>query len=204
MNSGARERIFARMPAPAGGTAPDSRLPFTATSREALLAQFVTELEALGAHVLVARQPAAAREYLERLAAEKGGEVVCAHRPAVEALVLTAARFHSQSDFPARDAVISVSQADYALADTGTLVLFSEEGEGRTLSLVAPVNVTVVPFSRLLSGLPELLAREPELAARSSAMILVTGPSRTADIELTLTVGVHGPGELHVITLADR
>jgi len=71
------------------------------------------------------------------------------------------------------------------------------------LSLLAPVKAAVLPASRILSGLPELFPREPAIADRSSAMAIVTGPSRTADIELTRTIGVHGLGKLHVVILEE-
>ncbi len=64
-----------------------------------------------------------------------------------------------------------------------------------------PDNQTI---ASQLERTAELLEREPRAAERSSALIFVTGPSRTADIELTLTIGVHGPGELHVIILANQ
>jgi len=132
---------------------------------------------------------------------EKGGEAVVAGRPLVESLQLAGPRFHSQGTFPTAHATVSVTQADYGLADTGTLVLFSRQGEGRTLSLLAPVNIVVISTSRIVASLPEFFALVPDPASISSAMIFVTGPSRTADIELTLTVGVHGPGEVHVVIL---
>jgi L-lactate dehydrogenase complex protein LldG len=57
----------------------------------------------------------------------------------------------------------------------------------------------VVPRSRILSGLDELLSLVPRPGEISSSMVLITGPSRTADIEQILVRGVHGPGEIHVL-----
>jgi len=203
----ARDEILAviqrKLPAPSVEKVPPVRLEFPKLAREELVTRFVKEAQALGVKTFVADDAAAAREYLQRLASEKGGEAVVARRPVVNSLGLDGARFHPLGSFPAQDAAISITQADYALADTGTLVMFASDGEGRTLSLLAPVNACVVPASRILSGLAELFVREPAVAERTSAMVLVTGPSRTGDIELTLTVGVHGPGELHAIVLAN-
>ncbi len=198
----AREEILGRMPPPAGATLPQPLAEVTSWPADQLLARFIQEAAALGAKVVQADTPGIAREYVERLAEQKGGEAIVARRPLVDSLALAGPRFHPQGTFPAPDALLSITQADYALADTGSLVLFSAEGEGRTLSLVAPVNVAVLSPPHILSGLPELFEKEPRLAERSSAMVIVTGPSRTADIELTLTIGVHGPGELHIVILS--
>jgi L-lactate dehydrogenase complex protein LldG len=56
-----------------------------------------------------------------------------------------------------------------------------------------------VPCSRLLTSLDELLLAVPKPADQSSSMVLITGPSRTADIEQILVRGVHGPGNVHVV-----
>jgi len=159
--------------------------------------RFCAELTALGGHIFIAGDDAQARDYIEKLVLERGGPVRAAARPAVTRLGLPPMPF----DGPLSDVRIGVTQADYALAETGTLVGFSEAGEGRTLSLLPPVHVAVLEESRILAGLDELMEREPRFPERSSAMIFITGPSRTADIERTLTVGVHGPGELHVVVL---
>jgi L-lactate utilization protein LutC len=94
---------------------------------------------------------------------------------------------------------VGISSADYALADTGTLVMFSSLEEARMISLLPPVHLAIVPRERLLTSLDELLTLEPLPAGRSSSMVLITGPSRTADIEQILVRGVHGPGEIHVV-----
>ena len=156
---------------------------------------FATELTALGGHVFEAPDAAAARAYIETLVSERGGGARVARRPAVDRLQLA----NVDSGCVLSDIHIGITQADYGLADTGTLVMFAEAGEGRALSLLPPIHIAVLEESRILASLDELLAREPDFPARSSAMVFTTGPSRTADIERTLTVGVHGPGELHVV-----
>jgi L-lactate dehydrogenase complex protein LldG len=159
--------------------------------------RFSAELTAIGGHVFIAPDVTQAREYIEKLMLERGGPARAAARPAVARLDLPPITTAEKLS----DVRIGITQADYALADTGTLVVFSEAGEGRTLSLLPPVHVAVIEESQILAGLDELMEREPRFPERSSAMIFITGPSRTADIERTLTVGVHGPGELHVVVL---
>ena len=96
---------------------------------------------------------------------------------------------------------VGITSADYALADTGTLVLFSSPREARMISLLPPVHVAVVPRDRILTGLDELFTLVPQPAEVTSSMVLITGPSRTADIEQILVRGVHGPGEVHVVVV---
>jgi L-lactate dehydrogenase complex protein LldG len=91
------------------------------------------------------------------------------------------------------------SHAIYALADTGSVVLAASPGEPRTRSLLPDVHVAVVRENRILPSLDDLFAAlGGELP---SALAIVSGPSRSADIEQSLTVGVHGPGEVHVVVL---
>jgi L-lactate dehydrogenase complex protein LldG len=86
-----------------------------------------------------------------------------------------------------------------ALADTGSLVLAHGPGCGRLASLLPPVHVALVSRRVLYPSLAAFLAVEPHAVSESSNLVIVTGPSRTADIEMTLTHGVHGPRELHVV-----
>jgi L-lactate dehydrogenase complex protein LldG len=90
-----------------------------------------------------------------------------------------------------------VSEAAYGLAETGSVALVASAQEPRARSLLPEVHISLLREDRILPGLPELFAAlGGELP---SALAIVTGPSRSADIEQSLTVGVHGPGEVHVV-----
>jgi len=92
-----------------------------------------------------------------------------------------------------------ITSADYVLADTGTLVMLSSQREARLISLLPPAHIAVVTRERILTGLDELLTVLPHPAEETSSMVLITGPSRTADIEQILVRGVHGPGQITVV-----
>jgi L-lactate dehydrogenase complex protein LldG len=100
-------------------------------------------------------------------------------------------------------APVGLTGGDLLVAATGSVALRSGPGRPRAVSLLPPCHVAVVGLGRLVADLEaagEALtgwARDP-LGAN---VVLVTGPSRTADIELTLTRGVHGPREVHVVLL---
>lgn len=106
------------------------------------------------------------------------------------------------------DADLGVTSADYAIADTGTLVLVSGGEQHRMISLVPPAHVCLLDEERIVANLTDLMKRVREesysKASPPQAMTFITGPSRTADIELSLTLGVHGPRELHVLLCAPR
>ena len=94
---------------------------------------------------------------------------------------------------------VSVTPCLALIADTGTAVVSARLSQGRRAGLVAPVHVIEASPAQLVPDLGAALRLiGPELAA-SSAVTLVTGPSRTADIEQNLIRGVHGPGEVHVV-----
>ena len=94
---------------------------------------------------------------------------------------------------------VGITSANYALADTGTLVMLSGPEEPRLISLLPPSHIAVLPVDRILTGLDELFSVLPEAASMPSCMVLITGPSRTADIEQILVRGVHGPGRIAVV-----
>lgn len=97
---------------------------------------------------------------------------------------------------------IGVSTAQAAIAETGTLVLESESERHRLVSLVPPVHIAIVDAADICLTLGETLAAVGRGSELSPTVTLITGPSRTADIELTLAIGVHGPQELYVIVNA--
>ncbi len=94
---------------------------------------------------------------------------------------------------------LGITTAQWAIAETGTLVLDMAEERHRLASLLPPIHVALLPHSRILANLGEGLKTLPR--PLPPTVTLVTGPSRTADIELQLVVGVHGPRELHVVVV---
>jgi len=94
-----------------------------------------------------------------------------------------------------------VSTALYGLADTGSVVLAASPEEPRANSLLPAVHVSLLAEDRILPGLDELF--EAVGSDLPSALAIVTGPSRSADIEQKLVVGVHGPGEVHVVLTSE-
>jgi L-lactate dehydrogenase complex protein LldG len=104
------------------------------------------------------------------------------------------------------DVGICVSGVDAAGAESGTLLVVSGFGRGRLASLLPPVHIALLPADRIMRTLPEAWSLLEErfgndVGHTRSNISLITGPSRTADIEQTLTLGVHGPKELHVIVI---
>ena len=82
--------------------------------------------------------------------------------------------------------------------------MLSSPQEARLISLLPPVHIAVFSRSRILDNLNELLSVVPNPAEQTSSMVLITGPSRTADIEQILVRGVHGPGEVYAVIVEEQ
>ena len=108
-----------------------------------------------------------------------------------------AAPDQSRADLFRSDVGVTSTQA--GIAETGTLVLDSSREKNRLVSLVPPVHIAILDASRIFATLGETLAALQSGDEVSPAITFITGPSRTADIELTLAIGVHGPQQLYVI-----
>jgi L-lactate utilization protein LutC len=97
---------------------------------------------------------------------------------------------------------VGITSASWAIAETGTLVMAAAPGRERVASLLPPVHLAVIAESQLLPDLFDLFAMlQPTAPNLSSNLVFITGPSKTGDIELQLTTGVHGPGKIHVIVI---
>ncbi len=96
---------------------------------------------------------------------------------------------------------LSVGSAAWGIAETGTVALQVEPSKGRLLSMLPPAHVALLSQKRLLMNAAQFFEKFKP-GEKGSLLTLVTGPSRTADIEKTLVIGVHGPGRWHVILTA--
>lgn len=89
---------------------------------------------------------------------------------------------------------LGITEADYLLPETGTLVLHSSAEKSRAVSLLPRVHLAIVRPEMLRADMHQVFAEGKD----SNYLVFITGPSRTADIELTVTLGVHGPKNLYV------
>ncbi|MFT5223679.1 MAG: L-lactate dehydrogenase complex protein LldG [Glaciecola sp.] len=99
------------------------------------------------------------------------------------------------------DAAVGVVTAVAAVAATGSVVVDAASASGRSISLLPDVAIFVVDVRTIVDTPSDFLRDHPARWPQGppSQVVLVSGPSRSADIEMTLTVGVHGPGEVHVV-----
>jgi L-lactate dehydrogenase complex protein LldG len=188
-------------------------------TREDLVERFARELEALSGVVHRVRGAADACSTVVDLVLRYGGTRVLAWQP-VSALERDVVAELGQRGIEIVDLdlprsgdrrlarlleiegiAIGLTGARAALADTGSLVLTSGLGRARMASLLPPVHIALIRADDLYPTLPALLAANPGLASEGSNLVVITGPSRTADIEMTLTHGVHGPKHLHVVVM---
>ncbi|MEW6368198.1 MAG: LutB/LldF family L-lactate oxidation iron-sulfur protein [Acidobacteriota bacterium] len=184
-----------------------------------LARRFISELEKVGGCGYVAKDLEEAAGLVLAIVGE-ARRVVCAEDElladaGVEG-VLRAANVEVAMTFSQRDpaktrsemasAGVGVTAADGAIASTGTMVLVSAPGDPRLVSGLPPVHIALVRAGRLFGTLAEWVAtRAPDYRRRGwpSAITFITGPSRTGDIEQTLTIGAHGPKQVHVIVVMD-
>lgn len=208
-----RERVLAnvrralgREPGQAIGPVPEPRIQISPAAMEERLRAMQIAIERLAGKFYDAASPADACRYVaERL---NGAEAVASNAPFLAQCGITAlpsVRTGWTDPAALREACarapFGITCADFALADTATVVLLTSREEFRLPSLLPPCHLAVIPRDRILSGLDELLARESLPVDSRSAMVLITGPSRTGDIEQILVRGVHGPGEIHLIVV---
>lgn len=202
--------------------APHPRGPFVPSDLDPV-EQFTAELRALHAHVHVCDGPEDALRKLHELLAHANAQQVltwaAADLPLVgvgdmlQAMGIVEAdrQVHAAVD---RDAAqhalepvpVCISGADAAIAESGSMLVVTGAGRGRLASLLPPMHIALLPAERIVRTLPDafdLLRQQfgDGPFRDHSNVSIITGPSRTADIELSLTLGVHGPRDVHAIVI---
>jgi len=202
----AREQMLSRIRVALGNPAesprPNALKPFVARTpptNGGLVDEFCEEVGKAGGHVAHVHSAGEVKKYIADLL-PTGGEVAFSDGALIGELGLGDSRPQVSNLL---DSSIGVTGAEYALADTGTLVLVSGGEQHRLISLLPPVHVCLLSPKNIFPSLTQLLAhaggRFYSRATPPQALTLITGPSRTADIEQTITMGVHGPKSLHVL-----
>jgi L-lactate dehydrogenase complex protein LldG len=190
-------------------------------AREECVERFRAELEALASWVYGPLDAEGAAEAVLRLVRERGASSVLAWDeaeigcPAVaRALEAAGIRLvsgavpnteeHQTTLERLAGIEVGLTGALAGLADTGSIIVASGPGRPRNASLLPLFHIAVLPVSRIHPTMHDWLAAGGvELTAESANLVVITGGSRTSDIELQLTLGMHGPRELHVVLYRD-
>ena len=102
------------------------------------------------------------------------------------------------------DIPASLTTARCAIAETGTLVLWPDADEPRLMSLVPPVHIVLLDAKTIHNTFYEVMSNEGWANGLPTNALLISGPSKTADIQVTLAYGAHGPKELVVLLIGDE
>jgi L-lactate dehydrogenase complex protein LldG len=171
-----------------------------------LLDNFCASAETLGVHIEIAADERETSLLVKSVIGRTGARAIAvSNSPLVAEVVATieTVEFTREASIEFLfGSDLGITSAQWAIAETATLVLEAESEDHRLISLVPPVHMCLLEASKIRQTLGEVLALTQ--GNLGHAMTFVTGASRTSDIELTLAIGVHGPGELHIIVLADR
>jgi L-lactate dehydrogenase complex protein LldG len=169
-----------------------------------LLGSFATAARAVLAVVHVVDEPGVPAAVLADIVARHGvtsavlGREACL-RPVTESLRSLGVECHPLDPGLAARADLGVTTAAAGIAATGTLVQDSSVSGGRSASLLPPVHLCLLSRSAIVASTAAFLRPLSRRPALPSNLVLVTGPSRSADIEQTMTRGVHGPVSVEIV-----
>lgn len=198
---------------------PSAEVPATLNPDE-LRAKFVAALKGVGAQAIEVADEAAAAEQTagllrtldlrsaalaEGITTDSASVMARLAADGFEVLRIASPDGQAPSDLKQRLSAIDVGivEADYAIASTGALAMVAAPQRPRSVSLLPPVNIVLLQAGRILPDLAAVLRAVGPQTIASRPMVLVTGPSRTADIEKRIVIGVHGPKELYVVIIGD-
>ena len=166
--------------------------------------RFAEELAKVGGEARLAA-PDEIDDLIAEVANGLAGAVVADVGPYRDAVVAGLGRAGCAVLAPSREeaaaADLGITGADLAVASTGSVLVRMGPGTPRSASLLPPVHLAIVRADRVVPGFEELFAELPELARDAAQTVLITGASRTGDIELTLVRGVHGPIKVVVLVI---
>ena len=176
-----------------GNTEEDSGVPSSYESRD-LISSFVQELTKVNGNVMRTTANELTHEIIDFLKAREINRIHLEPNVLDEASLQKAGIVSSHTPDPSLR--VGVTKAIYGLADTGSVLIADGEGNPLQASLLPEIHIAVLCTSNILPSLADAMSLP--IVRQSKAAVVITGPSRTADIEMSLTIGMHGPREICV------
>ncbi|MFT6925013.1 MAG: L-lactate dehydrogenase complex protein LldG [Psychromonas sp.] len=185
--------------------------PWISQDQQLLTERFIASLSASHAEV-ISTDVAALSSTIEKIVVTKALKQIALgssgefHEQIVQATALLKTHFFDKDIKDWKSALFNdidagITHCQAGIADTGTLVLWPDIAEPRTLSLIPPCHIALIKKSTIVSNFAELMIEQAWQNNMPTNIVLVSGPSKTADIQQTLAYGAHGPSQLIVILI---
>ena len=179
-----------------------------------LVDTFVNEITKVSGKAFILKSEDEIKDYVIRLVEEHSAKSLAIWesdflkqinlREFLEIKGLKFASLNSKEEMAKAD--IGITEADFSIADTGTIVLTANEKQPRSVSLIPPVHIAIIKSDVIVENSTDLfvlltntISQSGSLTNLTSCITFITGPSRTGDIELNIILGVHGPKELFIL-----
>ena len=221
MSEGSRDRIFSRLHAASRQTSrPESQpsgLPIIESSHKEKIEKLKSLMEAMRTEVFIGSTKNWETNLSEILDQRNVKSLLYAPRTVIGQAIENHLKNYSgqalqlipyENDIEQlKETVFNVdagiTSAVGAIAETGALILWPSEKEPRLMSIVPSIHIVVLKADTIHNTLLEAMQKENWSEKMPTNVVLVSGPSKTADIEMTLAFGVHGPKELIVLIVED-
>lgn len=162
---------------------------------------FKENLEKVNGSVYLCQSEAKLIEYLKPILSNQHKENIVAKSPEIQSLLKNFDISFSAEKELTNSIEVGITNCEYLIAQTGSVMMSSALPGGRRLFVYPPIHVIIARKNQVLDYLDTAYQKIQEKYREKlpSQLTLITGPSRTADIEKTLVMGAHGPRELHVL-----
>ncbi len=201
-----RDHILARLKAAQekrgeiGETIPDFTSPIYHPLNESFSQEFKTNLEMIGGEVILCHSKTEVADHILRICTEKNQDKLFCRNPELSGLLVGKIEIHSTaSEFLTLN--IGLTGCEFLVAHLGSVLVSSAQISGRRLNVFPETHLVVAHKSQLTGYLDEAMEKLQNKYKNNLPSLIsnITGPSRTADIEKTLVMGMHGPKSLIVL-----
>lgn len=164
---------------------------------------FKNNLEAVNGNVHLCESSEELTSKLKNLLNNFDPQTICCTEPHISKILKSGKIAFSNCDEIPENIELGITGCEFLVAQTGSALVSSAQKGGRKMFIFPPIHIIIASKNQMVNSLEEAYQAISEKYAENlpSQLLLITGPSRTADIEKTLTLGAHGPKELHIFIL---
>jgi len=162
---------------------------------------FKNNAETVNSHVHICESTDELTAKLENLLKNLAPKKICCTEPEIRKILESEDIAFSNCDEIPKNIEVGITGCEFLVAQTGSALVSSAQKGGRKMFIFPPIHIIIASKNQMVNSLEDAYQAISDKYSNNlpSQLLLITGPSRTADIEKTLTLGAHGPKELHIL-----